>query len=240
MGDVGRQVGGFLGQAAQINPAFAPAAATIPQIFNTIGMGTGIDGYEVDRSIYAPTAEEKKFAEMLQLRASGQGGPSPAELQMQRALGQGQAQAQSMAASQRGIAPGLAARLAQQQQGQMAQDIAGQSGVLRAQEQLGAQEIYGRALESQRQTRLAGEEAQRSAYDARANRAGGIVRGIGSALTSGAMGGFAYGGAVMDSPKNDVVPAMLSPGEIVIPKSVVQMGPEASAQFVAALSRYVK
>lgn len=38
-----------------------------------------------------------------------------------------------------------------------------------------------------------------------------------------------------DSPKNDVVPALLSPGEIVIPRSVVQEGPEAIKSFAEAL-----
>lgn len=38
-----------------------------------------------------------------------------------------------------------------------------------------------------------------------------------------------------DSEKNDVVPALLSPGEIVIPRTVAQKGPQAAHDFVAAL-----
>jgi hypothetical protein len=38
-----------------------------------------------------------------------------------------------------------------------------------------------------------------------------------------------------DSPKNDTVPAVLSPGEIVIPRTVVKQGPDAAARFVAAV-----
>ncbi len=40
-----------------------------------------------------------------------------------------------------------------------------------------------------------------------------------------------------DNPKNDTVPAMLSPGEIVIPRSIIQgkNAPEAAKKFVAAL-----
>lgn len=36
-----------------------------------------------------------------------------------------------------------------------------------------------------------------------------------------------------DSVKNDKVPALLSPGEVVVPRSVVAKGPEAAAKFVA-------
>lgn len=49
---------------------------------------------------------------------------------------------------------------------------------------------------------------------------------------------MAHGGAVpMDSPKRDTVPAMLSPGEIVIPRSVAQSedAPGKAAEFVAAV-----
>jgi hypothetical protein len=38
-----------------------------------------------------------------------------------------------------------------------------------------------------------------------------------------------------DSAKNDVVPAMLSPGEIVIPRSVVAEGPKSISKFAAAI-----
>lgn len=38
-----------------------------------------------------------------------------------------------------------------------------------------------------------------------------------------------------DSLKNDTVPALLSPGEIVIPRTVANKGPEAAAKFVAAI-----
>lgn len=38
-----------------------------------------------------------------------------------------------------------------------------------------------------------------------------------------------------DSSQNDVVPAMLSPGEMVVPRSVVSQGPEAIAHFARTL-----
>jgi hypothetical protein len=57
-------------------------------------------------------------------------------------------------------------------------------------------------------------------------------------LAKGATLGMAHGGTV-DSESNDVVPAMLSPGEIVLPRSVAQSdeAPEDAAAFVAALKR---
>ena len=48
--------------------------------------------------------------------------------------------------------------------------------------------------------------------------------------------GYSAGGPV-DSPRNDTVPALLSPGEIVLPRSVAMAedSPEKAAQFVAAI-----
>lgn len=54
-----------------------------------------------------------------------------------------------------------------------------------------------------------------------------------------AQGGKVPGRAEVDadSPKNDTVPAMLSPGEIVIPRSVVDKGPDAAKRFVKAIMK---
>jgi hypothetical protein len=40
-----------------------------------------------------------------------------------------------------------------------------------------------------------------------------------------------------DHPANDVVHAKLSPGEMVIPRSVVEKGPDAVKKFVELLSK---
>lgn len=72
--------------------------------------------------------------------------------------------------------------------------------------------------------------------------AGGVASGLASAGQAAA--GLARGGAVPgrapvpgDSPRNDTVPARLSPGEIVLPRSVAQAedAPERAAAFVKAL-----
>jgi hypothetical protein len=85
-----------------------------------------------------------------------------------------------------------------------------------------------------------------------AGGAGGASSGGGTAMAGGAMdaGGAASAAAMVaskgavvpgeaevagDSQKNDKVPALLSPGEIVVPRSIAEMSPEKIAQFVAAL-----
>lgn len=72
---------------------------------------------------------------------------------------------------------------------------------------------------------------------ANANIYGSFINAAG-AVVSGATRGHYSGGLIQgDSPKNDVVPAMLSPGEIVLPRSVTQSGNpvQHAAEFVAAL-----
>jgi hypothetical protein len=58
----------------------------------------------------------------------------------------------------------------------------------------------------------------------------------------GEVPGYARGGMPMDSERNDTVPAMLSPGEIVIPRSVTLApdAPERAAAFVAAIMEHRK
>jgi hypothetical protein len=107
--------------------------------------------------------------------------------------------------------------------------------------------------QQQQKARLAGESlrvdelaavnamnAQRDAASA-ANSGGGILSGITSAL------GFNEGGKVPgiapvkgDNIKNDIVDAKLSPGEIVIPITVVDKGEEAMIGFIKALAENSK
>jgi hypothetical protein len=51
------------------------------------------------------------------------------------------------------------------------------------------------------------------------------------------MGGKVKGKALVDgnSAANDIVPAMLSPGEIVIPRTIAKKSPDEIAQFIMAL-----
>jgi hypothetical protein len=206
-------------------------------VFKSLRRGLGIDQYEVDRSVFNPTAEEASFTQEL-IRAARGEVPSAAENQQRRGLEKAVAAAQAQAASQRGINPGLAARLASQNLGQTQQEIIGQAGTMRAQEQAAARNLLASAFASQRGSRIQGELANQQAFDSAASKLSETISNAGKAAAGSA--GMAYGGIAIDSPQNDVVPAMLSPGEIVVPRSVVDMGPEAISKFAQSLARFAK
>lgn len=278
------------------------------------------------------TPEQQQYARMLQMQATGQG-PSLAQAQLSAATNQNASLAASAAASARGLDPAMAARMALAGQQNANQQAAGQSALVRGQEQqtantalgsqtnavagqglqaaqlaggiyqgigsqnLGQQQtantLYGNAANAQNSQDAiragvsnnnnnigANTAAQNATFNqallgSASNAAGAILpkvydawnnSGTGGASTvsgdgnsgsstsgiqdnvdSGTEGITASRGAFVpghglipgDSPKNDVVPAMLSPGEIVIPRSITQ-GPDAAdhaAQFVAALKQ---
>jgi hypothetical protein len=248
--------------------------------------------------------QQQDFIKLLQARASGAAGPSPAELLLKQGADAAGRQGASLAASQRGMSPALALRMGLDAQANANQGAAGQAGILRAQEQLGATNQLGGAIGQQRQQDIglmgtagglqnqqnainvqnwqdtqrinagvAGQNAQTSgniiggllggAGSAMAMASGGLVRpmpdyftgngaagdtseGAGLAKFLGgankqlgnAVAGLAGGGSV-DSPRNDTVPAVLSPGEIVIPRSIAlaEDAPEKAAAFVRAIRR---
>lgn len=271
--------------------------------------------YNPNPYAFAPTGEEAAFTQALQARAQGTGGPSAAELQMQRGFDQASRQAMGLAAAQRGINPALAARLAADQQAALQVQGVQQTGIMRAQEALGAEQLLAQTFESQANRRIA-EQQLRAGQQAQINQlrtqqaegqrqrannliaaggqaailgatggAGGAAAAApGAAAAAGGPGGTSYlgtdysglgnpafmnqGGMVLsdelshfakqvgamaaqnisgsgvvpgkpkvkgDSPKNDVVPAVLSPGEMVIPRSIVSKGPNAVAAFAQAV-----
>ena len=249
--------------------------------------------------------QQQALANMLQQQAAG-GGPNPAQAQYQQNVNQLAQQQGAAIGAQKGINPGLAARLIAQQGGAAKQNAAGQQATLQAQQQLAAQQALMQqqaqmgALASQQvgQTQQAisgytqgalGQQGnvlgiQGSANSANAGVAGnvanqqgkmfgGLLGGIGSAigLADGGMvpdpkvprsmagkglAGYASGGAIQgeayahqmkpvpgkaavagDSGKNDTVPAKLSPGEVIIPRSVMHSDDPVknAAKFVAAV-----
>jgi hypothetical protein len=238
-----------------LNKTITEAGNLVSGVGSMLGRATGFeqfqpDLYNINQQAFMPGAEEQQLTQALLARSQGMGGPSPAQLQMQAAIQQQGAQAQGLAASQRGMNPALAARQAQRASAMAGANAAQQGGILRAQETLGAQQLAQQGLQSQRAGRMAGEQLQvsrsatgeglrASGYETAADRAGSFFRGAGSAMK---MPGMASGGVVDgkapvdgDSTVNDVVPAMLSPGEIVIPRSIAHRSPEEIAQFVMAL-----
>lgn len=188
------------------------------------------------------TTKQQKF---LQNMAYFGGGPSAAQVQMNQGLGKALAQSQALARSQRGVSPALAARLAMQANAQMQTDALSNSALMRQQEQLGALNML--QGQTQLETGYAQAQMQAQAQKDMANKSwqnaavGGLAQGIGAAMAGGGKfaGGVVPGQAEVDgdSAKNDKVHTMLSPGEIVLPRSVTQ-GPnveEKAVEFLKSL-----
>lgn len=242
--------------------------------------------------------QQNAYGQTLQAQINGQG-PNPALAQLHQTTDQNQKQAAGFAASQKGLNPALAARMAAQGGAQANQQAAGQSATLRAQQQLGAQSqlgsLYGQMGNQQYQNLGLANQAlaqQNNAVNtgylgaqginARVSagnqqQAGNLVGGLFNAggaaaglfAHGGMVGGYSKGGSAGprsfaaqylksglslksggpvqgkapvagDSVKNDTVPAMLSPKEIVLPRSVTldKNAPDKAAAFVeAVLSR---
>lgn len=289
----GSVLGGLYGQGGVLGMLHGTGSNS-----GVLGMGQyHSDAFNADPTAFAPDANESAFIKALQGQAYGTA-PSAAQLQMQQGISQATNQAQAMAASQRGINPALAARLAAQSQASLAQQGNAQTGILRAQEQQQGLGALGGELRSVREGRENYQGLQSSnyndnnrinsqAYSDAGGRRSGLLTGIGTSLFSGAMskggvvpgvrmmadggmaspdflgqaissqeadargrleiannsslnkGGQSMGGGLKnlmasggnvpgkaqvsgDSLKNDTVPTLLSPGEAVIPRSVMQ------------------
>lgn len=235
--------------------------------------------YAFDWSAFnADRARQEALYSQFLAMSQGQG-PSLAQGQLQQATDQNIRQAMALGQAQQGQGLGYASALRNiADQGAAArQQMAGQSALIRNQEQmqaLGAMgglggQMMGGALQQQgmgAQTALGYDQmrAQIEAQNQAAKRQfAGSILNAGGGLLSMAMGkppGMAYGGMVpgyacggeapgkmarggpVDSEKNDTVPAMLSPGEIVIPRSVTLApdAPERAAAFVAAIMEHRK
>lgn len=194
---------GYSAQNATTNPAFTsqPGLAANANIAN--------QNYQAVNPLQANLAA--------QLLAQSQGqGPNIANLQLQQATNQNNQQAAGALASQRGMNPALAQRIISQQQAMNNQNSAGQSGILRAQQQLAAQQglanVYGQQATEANANLAANESAlgnqnnavvsatnaanQANAQIAQNNTnqnagiAGGIMNGVGSMMSMfGAEGG---------------------------------------------------
>lgn len=240
--------------------------------------------YRADETSYNQAIDESQansldLQKMLMDQATG-GGPNLAQQQFQNATQQLQQQAAGQIASLKGISPAAQARLLQQQQAGIAQNMAGEAAAQRMQQQLAAQQMLGQQalgmFDVASGRKLGAQEVNAGVTTnntkAQTQLIGGALNSIGGAASMGAgkgagkwsggeveaddgpasefgralMGGgsqvFMADGGVPgapvvpgNSPTNDVVPAMLSPGEIVIPRT--HATPEGAASFVEALQR---
>jgi hypothetical protein len=239
--------------------------------------------------------EQARLAEALRAQAEGRA-PSLAAMQYARALEQSQAAGASQLASARGLSPAQAQQLLATQQAAARQGAAGQSAMMRLQEQQAAQIALANVLAQQRQLSLLGAQQagvlgtqagelgfrgqqleqqrltaeQQLLMDQQRRQEEAIAQGAGM-LLGGALGGFAApagqvasgilggvtkmaggrakGGEIKghakfkgDTRSNDTVPAMLSPGEIVLPRTVSQAedAPDKARDFVAAIKKKKK
>lgn len=294
---------GFLSGAAGGQSGFQAKAATGDATFTDQKLqpfiqqtqGDYAKQLQMSNDIYG---QQGSLAQQLQAQANGQG-PNIAQLQLQQATNRNIAQGAGQIGSIRGINPALAARLIEQNTAAQSQQAAGQSGLMRAQQQLAAQQnlagvygqqagealgggqlagqLYGTAQGAQTaqnqqivdaksaadkvnaETALANAKASQSAGGgllsglasvagtAFGGPLGGAIAGAGMKALSGGAGGQAHGGKIHgqalkpgDHPENDIVPAMLSPGEIVVPRSITQAedAPEKAAEFIRALQKH--
>ncbi len=334
--DVAQGVGGLFG----FNQGLAEGMGALGQ-YNA--QAPNINRQDFNPMIQDQIAQQKQLADQLRTQSQG-AGPNPAMEQLRQTTQNNIQQNTGMIASQKGINPALATRMAAQNAGMMNQQAAGQGAVMRANQQLAAQQQLGQQVLGMNQLFQGANAAQNQAINQGSLGAQGLmaqqelqnaqqrglisssmlnnVSGMATKLIGGG-GGFAYGGMVPhmalggqvkvlgsdkdnkmdiggmkgffdslmksapsgggaemiaptsgvpmpaamygggmaqshvtnalmmrsggmvggqanvygDSPKNDTVPAMLSPGEIVIPRSVAQgaNAPDKSAAFVAAV-----
>lgn len=196
-------------------------------------------------------ADQGALAQALRAQMAG-AGPNPAELLYQQQAQKNIAGAQGLIASQRGLNPALAAKMGANVAASQNQQAGLNTALLRQQQQLAAQQQLGGLYGQMQQGALAQQglvnQANLGAMGINAGVAGQNAQ-IGAGLTGGlinaaggvaakAAGGAAHGGKVQgkskvsgDSEENDTVPAMLSPGEIVVPRSKAH-DPEKAKEFI--------
>lgn len=199
-----------------------------------------------------PSLAQMQFAQALQQAQAA------TQAQLASARGLSPAQAQQLAMQQQAAARQQAA--SQSGQLRLQEQLSAQSalgnllGQRRQQELLGGQlaaGMYGTAgqlglggAQLEQQAREATMQAAQQETAANRQLTGSIIgglAGIGAAAAGRAGGGEIKGRAKFkgDTRSNDTVPAMLSPGEIVLPRTVAQApdAPEKAKDFVSALKK---
>lgn len=111
-------------------------------------------GYNDRQASYAARGQQQELGTAIQDRALGRGGPSVAELQMQRGMNQGQQQIAQRAASGRGMNRGGAQMAAIRGASDLYANTNEQTGIMRAQEQIAAQQLAQTGARDMRQQDL--------------------------------------------------------------------------------------
>ena len=205
---------------------------------------TGVTSGQVGQGVSAleeARRQQGSLAQALQMQYTG-AGPSAAQGMLQRGSEEAIKRSAGALASQRGINPALAQRLAAQQTAEQTQRAAESGAILKGQESqqalAGLQNVYGTMGQQALGQYGTAQQALTSQEAANQRMTGQLVGGL--MQGAGALAGkfFAEGGKVPgkaevegDSYANDKVPAMLSPGEIVVPRSKSN-DPEKAKQFI--------
>lgn len=196
---------------------------------------------------------DRMTALLTQLQGQAQTGGGAWESALASATGQANSAATALGQSTPGLDRVAAARNTANAVAGNNQRAIGEGNILRAQTQQEARrqlgDIYGQQsgldasqAASQAAARQGVREANSALSESGAKTGNGILAAGGQALAT--MVGLSRGGRVPgepetfgDSEENDTVPAWLSPGEIVIPRSVAQSpdAPSEAAAFVAAV-----
>lgn len=177
--------------------------------------------------------------------------PGYGELAMNRNIDQANQQGLALAASARGSSPALAFRQAQLGNQQNQLEGAQQGALLSAQQRMQADQLLAASLAAnkgiafqQANTNLGATlQNQQTQTNGLAAIGGAAASAAGAKKWYGGKVGCADGGMVPgeasvkgDSPSNDTVNLDVSPGEVIIPRSIAK-DPEAVKSFVAAISK---
>jgi hypothetical protein len=261
MGDSGRTIGTVIGATAGFfvaGPAGAAAGAAIGG-----QLGGSIDQENQAREAANRAQDEmrsatrgedefiKRARELSERRRQElESAPSVAEQATKMGIEQATRQSIAQATAQRGISPGLAAAIAARQNAMLGVDAIARGAVAQAEERLNRQQqiatselayedMVKQLLGARRGTALGMSQIAAEQQMAANKNMTNMVSSIGNALITAGMneGGIVPGKAKVkgDSEKNDTVHALLSPGEMVIPRSVVKKGPEAIKSFAEKL-----
>lgn len=253
LGDVAGGIGGLAGGIVGgiVNPLTGALTAKNPYM-NEIEKQQFADQIAQSQQAYGNVTNQQQGLANALLAQSQGAGPNPAQAMLNQSTDQNAKQAAGMIAGQKGINPALAQRQALMAGTQANQQAAGQGAIMNAQQQLGAQghlaSLYGTMGGQQLQNQATLQQGlanQNSLYanagNAQANRQANVQGSFINA--AGAAAGKAQGGVIGgeanvpgDSPANDTVKTMLSPGEIVIPRTKAK-DPDKAKEFIDHISK---
>ena len=165
-------------------------------------IGTGLAQQQAGfGGLQSTLGQQQSFGDVLRAQAMGQGGPSPADLMLKSNLAKANAGVAGTLASNKGINPALATRMAAQTQGANALQAGNDAAVLRAQQQLAAQQAYQQQQAAQAQTAAAMAGTGQNLYGGAGQQQAAQNAQLGQLLGVSAQGQLANQQANMEAQK---------------------------------------